>query len=84
MYLYLSVFMISSHLGVIHVTKRIRTRKVKLSVCLLEICWLCSPHNNNNKHLFVIVMVWATQAEIPSKQTLSLTFLLFTGNLLAV
>ena len=51
-------------------------RKVKLSVCLLEICWLCSPHNNNNKHLFVIVMVWATQAEIPSKQMLSLTFLM--------
>ena len=30
--------------------------------------------------MFVIVMVWATQAEILSKQTLSLTFPLFTGN----
>ena len=50
-------------------------RAVKLSVCLLGISACVAQTTKNNNPLFVIVMVWATQAEIPSKQTLSLTAL---------
>ena len=51
-------------------------REVKLSVYLLGIS-ACVADNNNNKQMIVIAVVWATQPETPSKQTLSLTFLLY-------